>query len=240
MGDAVTTATCDVYLEIGQKRVFAGALAWPGWARSARDEATALQALFGYAPRYAAVLAHTALLFREPENVSALNVVERLPGGAGTDFGAPGAVPAADIAADDTMTEAELARLEIVLVACWAAFDRAVTAASAPGRELRVGPRGGGRDVLKMVHHVREAEEAYLARLGGKAPAAPAGASDPDPHTDPLRRAILETLARAGAGEVPTQGPRGGARWGAHYFVRRAAWHALDHAWELEDRTVHV
>ena len=36
----------DVYLEVGSKRVFAGAVDWPGWCRSGRDEATALEALF--------------------------------------------------------------------------------------------------------------------------------------------------------------------------------------------------
>jgi len=39
----------DVYLETGQKRVFAAAVDWPGWCRSGRDEASALQALCDYA-----------------------------------------------------------------------------------------------------------------------------------------------------------------------------------------------
>jgi hypothetical protein len=25
--------------------------------------------------------------------------------------------------------------------------------------------------------------------------------------------------------------------WSPRYFVRRSAWHALDHAWEIEDRS---
>ena len=33
-----------IYLEIGQKRIFAGSVAWPGWCRSGRDEASALAA----------------------------------------------------------------------------------------------------------------------------------------------------------------------------------------------------
>lgn len=48
-----------VYLEVGEKKTFAGALDWPGWCRSGKDEAAALQALFDYGPRYAKVL-HTA------------------------------------------------------------------------------------------------------------------------------------------------------------------------------------
>ena len=35
----------EVYIETGQKKVFAGAVAWPGWSRSGKSEAEALQAL---------------------------------------------------------------------------------------------------------------------------------------------------------------------------------------------------
>jgi hypothetical protein len=38
----------------------------------------------------------------------------------------------------------------------------------------------------------------------------------------------LTTLISATRGEVPARGPR--------YFVRRLAWHEIDHAWEIEDR----
>ena len=41
------------YTERGAKRVFAGALDWPGWCRGARDEEGALEALAAYGPRYA-------------------------------------------------------------------------------------------------------------------------------------------------------------------------------------------
>ena len=43
-----------IYLEVGQKKTFAGALDWPGWCRSGRDEASALAE---YAPRYATIFA---------------------------------------------------------------------------------------------------------------------------------------------------------------------------------------
>ena len=49
--------------------------------------------------------------------------------------------------------------------------------------------------------------------------------------------AMLEALAASVRGEVPETGPRGGKRWSARYFVRREAWHVLDHAWEIEDRS---
>jgi hypothetical protein len=50
------------------------------------------------------------------------------------------------------------------------------------------------------------------------------------------RQAILQGLASSARGEIPAHGPRGGQRWSARYFVRRVAWHTIDHAWEIEDR----
>ena len=38
----------DVYLELGTKRLFAIAADWPGWARHANDEQSALAALVDY------------------------------------------------------------------------------------------------------------------------------------------------------------------------------------------------
>ena len=49
-------AKIPIYLEIGKKRTFAGAVDWPGWCRAGRDEATALDALDSWARRYAKVL----------------------------------------------------------------------------------------------------------------------------------------------------------------------------------------
>ena len=85
-----------VCLEVGAKRVFASALDWPGWSRAARDEDGALQALFDYRSRYRAVLAGRRLGFVAPKDASVLRVVERIPGDATTDFGAPGRIAKAD------------------------------------------------------------------------------------------------------------------------------------------------
>src|SRR5207248_4799558 len=52
-----------VYLEVGKKRVFACALEWPGWCRSAKAEADALAALAAYAARYAVVAREAGLAF---------------------------------------------------------------------------------------------------------------------------------------------------------------------------------
>ncbi len=220
----------DVYLEVGKKKVIAGALEWPGWCRIGRDEESALQALAEYAPRYAKVMRAAEIDFDAPADVSALNVVERLKGTATTDFGVPEMSPSVD---SEKVSGAELRRLQGIMEACWTTFDSAVEAAR--GKDLRKGPRGGGRDLAGIVEHVVGAEGSYLSKLGGKAPK---GSGDPEEALDLQRRAIIDTLAASARGEVDPVGPRGGSRWSAGYFVRRAAWHVLDHVWEIEDRVM--
>lgn len=220
----------EIYLEIGKSRTFAVALDWPGWARSGRDESAALQALFDYGPRYERVLASTGLGFRAPAEVSDFFVADRVEGNATTDFGAP----AVELSSDsEPIDPDELQRWEQILTACWRAFDSAVAAAA--GAALRKGPRGGGRDLEKIVRHVWDVDEAYLNSLGGKLDGNVDAASDPDfTH---IRAAVINALQAAARGELPTRGPRGGARWTPRYFIRRIAWHELDHAWEIEDRS---
>lgn len=218
---------CDVYLEVGAKRVFASALDWPGWARSGPDEATALQALMDYGPKYAAVLRSARLGFVAPRRIAELRVVERLPGNATTDFGALGVIPAADHAPADA---AEYARLEKVIRAGWRALDAARKRAS--GKVLRKGPRGGGRDLDAIVRHVAEADRGYLGAFGWKLRSSGATAD----RVEETRRAVIEALRASDRGEIPATGPRGGRRWPVRYFVRRLAWHTMAHAWEIERR----
>jgi hypothetical protein len=52
-----------------------------------------------------------------------------------------------------------------------------------------------------------------------------------------MRQAMLKALESAARGEIPERGPRGGVRWTPRYFVRRSAWHVVDHVWEIEDRS---
>ena len=206
----------DVYLEIGKKRTFAGAIDWPGWCRSGRDEAAALQALFDYGPRYARVLRAARLGFRAPTDTVVFAVIERLQGNATTDFGAPDAVPTSDRRPVD---DAELRRFQTLLNACWRAFD--ATTSAATGKVLRQGPRGGGRDLERIVQHVLGADEGYLGRLGWKFEMDEA--DEPGRKLSQARKAMLDALAPAVRGEMSTRGPRGGVRWTPHYFVRRVA-----------------
>ena len=198
-----------VYLEVGTKKVFACSLDWPGWARAAKTEDEALEALAAYADRYRPVADEAGVRF--PKSAATLAVVERVKGDKTTDFGAPH-VPAG---ADSTpLTKAQAERLAGLVGATWAVFDRVVKVSPA---ELRKGPRGGGRDRDKMVAHVVEAENAYFRKVGVK--------EGRDAFLDALR------AARQPQPDLAIES------WPWRYTARRVAWHVLDHAWEMQDRS---
>jgi hypothetical protein len=214
----------EVTVEATAKRTFASALDWPGWSRSGKTEEAALDALAAAAPRYAVVAREAGASFppssADPE---AHEVVERTDGGSGTDFGVPSSITDLDRRPVGATEAARLARL---VEAAWTVFDR--VAAGAPA-ELRKGPRGGGRDRDKMVGHVVEADWYYAREIGIRQP-------QPDPAdraaVEALRAAMLEILREPSDGS-----PLAGRKWTARYAARRIAWHALDHAWEMEDRS---
>jgi hypothetical protein len=60
----------DVYLEVSKKRSFAGAIEWPGWCRSGRDEESALEALCEYGLRYSNALRSSQPEFHTPVEAS--------------------------------------------------------------------------------------------------------------------------------------------------------------------------
>lgn len=212
-----------VYLEVGSRRVFAAALEWPGWARSGKTEALALEALADYAPRYAVVAERAGIAFPTTAG-DELRVVEQVPGSATTDFGAPDRVVPSDA---DPVDGAEAERFAALLRASWAVFDQ--VAAGAPA-ELRKGPRGGGRDRDKIVDHVLGAEAAYARTLGVRQQQPAVG---DQVAVAALRDAVVAVLGAPSDGTPPV--PKG---WPARYAVRRIAWHVLDHAWEIQDRSV--
>jgi hypothetical protein len=213
-----------VYTELG-KKTFATAVDWPGWSRAGKTEDQALDNLLAYAKRYARAV-DVAVADLGPLTRASVEIVERLKGNATTDFGAPGVVPDLD---REPIAEARLRSLITLLRAAWDTFDK--VAAGARGRELGPsGPRGGGRTLDKMVAHVAEAQAGYVNAIGGSW-----REGNPWPDT---RREFERLLALRARGELPDVGPRGGKRWPAPYAIRRSAWHALDHAWEIEDRLV--
>ena len=218
-----------VYVEFGKKAI-AGALDWPGWCRVARNEGEAIAALVAYGDRYRAVVEPAVATFAPPKDPSELRVVRRLKGNATTDFGAPAMTLSTD---DAPISAAELDRMIGCLEACWAAFDRAAKAAK--GHELRKGPRGGGRDLDKIVGHVTEAEQGYTVALGARLPKPVAGRSV-DPRDQ--RTAIVAAIRARAHGRAVTNPSAAKRLWSPRFFVRRAAWHVLDHTWEIEDRVV--
>ncbi len=205
----------DVAIEAADKKAFATAVDWPGWSRSGKTEELAIEALVAYADRYAAV----ARLAGETSPTGAdldVNVVERSSGGGGTEFGVPSNVTKQDRRPVEAAAAKRLAKL---VAAAWDTFG--ATAKAAP-EELRKGPRGGGRNTSKLVEHVEGADEAYAREMGIKLKA----------PIEEVRAAMLDALRQPSDGS-----PLADRRWTARYAAHRIAWHALDHAWEIEDKS---
>jgi len=207
--------------EIGSKRTFASAIDWPGWCRAGKGQELALQALIDYAPRYAVVAKTAGVPF--PLGRWSFDDVDHLRGDATTEFGAPGAMSKLEL---KPMSKADVERMCTLVEATWKVFDAVVKKAPA---SLRKGPRGGGRDRDKIVEHVLGAETGYGSSFALKLKQPELGDTR---AIKALRAAWLEAF-RAGADGKPR---REGGR-SARYMARRIAWHAMDHAWEIEDRS---
>jgi hypothetical protein len=208
--------TIRILVEATPRKVFVSALDWPGLVRGGRDEATAVGSLLAHVERYAPVA--RAAGYPLPGVDLEPRVVERIDGDAGTAFGMPSVVAAADRAPVDAP---EATRLADLVEAAFDAFDR--IAATAPA-ELRKGPRGGGRDTAKIVEHAWGANDAYASVLGIP--------KDRRIPRETLRSALLEVIGRPSDGS-----PVAGKKWPPRYAARRIAWHLLDHAWEIQDRS---
>lgn len=210
-----------VVIETTPKKAFATAVDWPGWSRAGKTPELALEVLAAYEPRYRAAIQAAAA--RLPADAGArFEIIERLEGNATTAFGAPGVIADADGQPTD---RAAAMRLADFLDTAWATFDR--TAKAAPA-SLRNGPRGGGRDTAKIVDHVNAADHGYAGAVGIRI--SPPRSDDPA-SVRTLRAAMLEIV------RTPSDGSPVHKRWTVRFLVRRSAWHALDHAWEIEDRS---
>ncbi|MGH7760087.1 MAG: hypothetical protein ACREOY_01550 [Candidatus Dormibacteraceae bacterium] len=204
------------YLEVGGKRTFASAADWPGWCRSGKDERAALDALASYAARYAPVAKLARIPFPAVDMV--FDIAERVEGNATTDFGAPGIPTKAE---SKPLKAQQISRMRDLLEACWSYLDQVIAKAPA---ELRKGPRGGGRDRDPMFDHVLGAEHEYAKGIGVRI-------EQPDGRD----RAAVRSFRKAIVAGIENASP--GSKWPVPYAIRRTAWHALDHAWEIEDRS---
>jgi predicted RNase H-like HicB family nuclease len=212
-----------VYIEAGDKKVFACSIDFPGWCRSGKTEEQALEALAAYAPRYAEVAERAKAAFGVPARAGErFQVVERVKGKGATDFGIPHEIPKADA---EPLTARQAARQVELMRAAWALLDEVAKASPA---ELRKGPRGGGRDRDKLLDHVLGAEAAYARKVGVKHPQPDLGDTK---AIKALRDDLADTLGGASDGSPPI--PKG---WPPRYAIRRITWHVLDHVWEMQDR----
>ena len=215
--------TLRIILEAGRKRrVVAGAMDWPGLDRWGTSEADALARLSSYLPRYVPVAERAGLggAFARADHVG---VVERVPGSSSTDFWGIAHVPSE--IERDVLSDAELERRLDLLSACWATFDEVAARVSG---ELRPGSRSGGRSREQIVRHVYGTEPSQLSRkVEVRTPIevvlTPEGLAA---H----RTAYLDVIRAYNAGRRPAR------TWPIQFLVRRTAHHAMDHAWELEDR----
>jgi hypothetical protein len=215
------TARIPVAIEATPKKTFATAVDWPGWSRSGRTVPAALDALLAYAPRYEPVARAAGEAF--PISGLQADVLESVDGGSGTEFGVPSRVTEADRRPTSAADGDRLARF---VGAAWKILDS--VAAVAP-EELRKGPRGGGRNRSRILAHVVESEWYYLKEMGVRVPQP---AADDDATVAAVRAAILRVLRQSSDGS-----PLADRRWTVRYAAHRIAWHVLDHAWEMEDRS---
>ena len=211
-----------VVLEVVDKKAFASAADWPGWSRSGKTREAAIEALLAYADRYRPVVEEAGQTLSRID-AGSVEVVDEVEGSSGTTFGVPSHVSEAD---RQPLSRAEAERRAAIVEAAWTTFDR--IAANAP-EGLRKGPRGGGRDRTKIVEHVMGADGAYAREMGLDV----RYREPPDAAAYPATRAAMLDALRQ-----PTDGSAlAGRRWTTRYAAHRIAWHALDHAWEIEDRS---
>ena len=154
--------------------------------------------------------------------ITAADVAEHYTGVGGTDFWG---ISFAFSSIDHQAMSSEALERELTLMrACWTFFDAVRSCVSA---ELRRGPRGGGRDRDRIVHHIFANEQDWAKGLGVHTP-------DDALLTDEGLRTHHDAYCHA-IRDYHAQGKLAG-KWPLRYLIRHTAFHTLDHAWEMEDR----
>jgi hypothetical protein len=204
------------------KRWVAVAADWPGLERGAKTEDEAVAKLARYLPRYLPV-AKRVRLGSELASQTDAEIIGRYPGVGSTDFWGISFAPSPlDREPFDPPTFDRQARL---LRGAWAEFDETAARVSA---ELRPGVRGGGRSRDQIVRHV-------LATEGGEFSKRVKARSELEDLLTPgglaLHRDRFVEAMRAWYAEGRTL-----RSWTIPYLLRHAAYHVLDHTWEMQDR----
>src|SRR5712692_1083165 len=218
-----------VAIERGPKRrTFAQVQDWIGWLRAEKEEQAALKELVASSARYGLVVAQAGMSFSLPTSIADFTVVDRVTGTAVTDYGAPGVLSAFDT---QPWQEEEIERCVKLLQACWATFDEVLQAIPASLQDVK--PQRG-RSPLAMQLHLVETDLMHLTAFG---PAArPVDRHRLAEQETGVREQLLLRLRAIAPGEQTTPHRRYGFDWTPRFALRRSAWHALDHAWELQDR----
>ncbi len=206
------------------KRSVAFSLDWPGWNRGAKSAELALATLESYRDRYRPI-AELAGMAQEFDAAGPLEVVEDRVGTGSTDFWGISFSPSST--EHGQLALAELERKLALLQACWAFFDEVVARVSP---EMRKGPRGGGRDRNRIFRHtVRTESEDFAKQVGIRN--TEESALTPDGLLQ-HRETYLAAIRAYNAGEVEKKM----RSWTLPFLIRHAAFHTLDHAWEMEDK----
>jgi hypothetical protein len=206
------------------KRSVAFSLDWPGWNRGEKTAELALETLEAYRARYRPI-ADLAGMAREFDAAGPLEVVEDRVGPGSVDFW--GISFSASSTEHGPMSDAEFDRKIKLLRASWAFFD-SVAARVSP--EMRKGPRGGGRDRNRIIRHtIRTESEDFAKQVGLRIPEE--AALSPEGLRQ-HRESYVAAMRAYNAGEVAKRM----RSWTLPFLIRHSAFHALDHAWEMEDK----
>jgi hypothetical protein len=204
------------------KRWVAVAADWPGLERGGKAEDQAVRKLALYVPRYLPV-AERVGLGSQLAGQTDLAVIGRYPGVGSTDFWGISFAPSPlEREPFDASTFDRQVRL---LRAAWAEFDETAARVSA---ELRPGVRGGGRSRDQIVRHVLFTEGSDFSKRV-KAKSELEDMLTPDGLARHRDR-FVESMRGWYAGGRPL------GNWTVPYLLRHTAYHALDHAWEMQDR----
>jgi hypothetical protein len=206
-----------------EKRSVAYALDWPGWSRGAKSPDEALERLEAYRDRYRPV-ARYAGLEDELDDRNPLEVVEDRVGNTSTDFWGISWLPSAE--EHGPMPPDVVERRLSLLEGAWRFFDE-VAARVSP--EMRRGSRGGGRDRDEIIAHVFGNERVQFSKRVGVA-TPPGVMLTPDGLRDHRQKFL------AGLRQYIAEDRKIGRTWTLPYLLRHAAYHVLDHAWEMEDK----
>ena len=205
------------------KKAVAFAVDWPGWSRGAKTPELALATLEAYRERYRPI-ARAAGLAKEFDSAGRLKVVEHRVGTGSTDFWGISFSPSSS--ERKAMRVAELDRKLELLQACWSFFDAVAERVS---KEMRKGPRGGGRDRDRIIAHtIRTESEDFANKVGLRIPE---GGAVTRPGLTAYRKNYVAAIRAYEGGTVKRM-----RSWTLPFLIRHSAFHVMDHAWEMEDK----